>query len=185
MGNWHNGGINCTHICLGKQNHAARQVLCQCANSPLRIAACFRPSLASESWSPYPFSLYCYSPVRTTMQAVGRTQAADRPRSVWSIKQGSQGQGQEGPGGEEGRVGVVSRVYPESVPAPPDPHRRKTALSQFHAHHSILPMGICRADRHAATYMWHSSAAPAEGRRVPTQRETGRNSPRQPLTCCC
>lgn len=117
---------------------------------------------------PFPFR---YS--TTHMQAVGR-----RPQTapdLWSRVPGA--------GAREERRGGL-RWYPEctqrSVPALPGPHRRKTALSQSHAHHSIHTH--CRADRYAASprnekpHPTHYQA-PGRGSRGPTRERDGTKQP--------
>lgn len=140
---------------------------------PQWLAAGCRLHVSIHLWPlrllvPFPFR---YS--TTHMQAVGR-----RPQTapdLWSRVPGA--------GAREERRGGL-RWYPEctqrSVPALPGPHRRKTALSQSHAHHSIHTH--CRADRYAASprnknHIQLITRPPAEGAEVPHERETGRNSP--------
>lgn len=83
------------------------------------------------SLGPLPFSIQYDTTSRPSMQATGRS--PQTAPDLWSRVPGA------GARGEEGRVEVVSRVYPERVPRKGTrtarPHRRKTALSQSHAHH--------------------------------------------------
>lgn len=101
---WQLSMENCTS---GQTKPAAREVLCHAQPNAARVRL-----WSFASWSPTLFDTVRPNQP-TTMQATGRS--PQTAPDLWSRVPGA------GARGEEGRVEVVSRVYPESVPALPVP----------------------------------------------------------------